>query len=93
MEQLSRLQVYIIAYALAALLMTFAVLPALIMLLTPLGYREIIGKTKDALVMAFATDNLLVVIPMLTDHGKELVQNGVPRRSRRWRSLTGRGFT
>jgi Na+/H+-dicarboxylate symporter/ABC-type amino acid transport substrate-binding protein len=72
-DQLSRLQVYIVAYAIAALLMTFGVLPALIMLLTPLGYREIFRATKDALLMAFATDNLLVVIPMLTDHGKEML--------------------
>ena len=76
MDQLSRLQVYIIAYAMAALLMTFGVLPALIMLLTPLGYREIVWSTKDALLMAFATDNLLIVIPMLTDHGKELLRKG-----------------
>ena len=73
-DQLSGLQVYIIAYALAALLMTFGVLPALVMLLTPLGYREIIWTTKDALLMAFATDNLLIVIPMLTDSGKELLR-------------------
>jgi Na+/H+-dicarboxylate symporter/ABC-type amino acid transport substrate-binding protein len=75
-DQLSRLQVYIVAYVLATLLMTFGVLPALIMLLTPLGYREIILTTKDALLMAFATDNLLIVIPMLTDHGKEILQKG-----------------
>ena len=73
-DQLSGLQVYIVAYALGALLMTFGVLPALIMLLTPLGYREIVGSTKEALLMAFATDNLLIVIPMLTDHGKELLR-------------------
>ena len=73
-DQLSRLQVYIVSYAMAALLMTFGVLPALIMLLTPLGYREIVWTTKDALLMAFATDNLLIVIPMLTDHGKELLR-------------------
>jgi Na+/H+-dicarboxylate symporter/ABC-type amino acid transport substrate-binding protein len=73
-DELSRLQVYIVAYAMAALLMTFGVLPALIMLLTPLGYREIVWSTKDALLMAFATDNLLIVIPMLTDHGKELLR-------------------
>ncbi|MGB7948039.1 MAG: ABC transporter substrate-binding protein, partial [Candidatus Binatia bacterium] len=72
-DELSRLQVYLIAYAMAALLMTFAVLPALIMLLTPFGYREILGATKDALLMAYATDNLLIVIPMLSDHGKELL--------------------
>jgi Na+/H+-dicarboxylate symporter/ABC-type amino acid transport substrate-binding protein len=75
-DQLSRLQVYIVAYVLATLLMTFGVLPALMMLLTPLGYREIILTTKDALLMAFATDNLLIVIPMLTDHGKEILQKG-----------------
>ena len=74
MDQLSRLQVYIIADIMAALLMTFGVLPVLIMLLTPLGYREIVWSTKDALLMAFATDNLLIVIPMLTDHGKELLR-------------------
>lgn len=76
MDQLSRLQVYIIADIVATLMMTFGVLPALIMLLTPLGYREIVWTTKDALLMAFATDNLLIVIPMLTDHGKELLRKG-----------------
>jgi len=73
-DELSRLQVYIVAYAMAALLMTFGVLPALIMLLTPVGYREIVWTTKDALLLAFATDNLLIVIPMLTEHGKELLR-------------------
>src|SRR5499426_177064 len=75
-DQLSGLQVYIVTYAIAALLMTFGVLPALIMLLTPFGYREIFRATKDALLMAFATDNLLVVIPMLSDRAKELLRQG-----------------
>ncbi len=73
-DQLSRLQVYIIAYVLGVGLVSFCVLPALIMVLTPLGYREIVGATKDALLLAFATDNLLVVLPMLTDRVKELLQ-------------------
>ncbi|HEY7319653.1 MAG TPA: cation:dicarboxylase symporter family transporter [Candidatus Binatia bacterium] len=80
-DQLSGLQVYIVTYALAALLMTFAVLPALIMLLTPFGYLEIIRTTKDALLMAFATDNLLVVVPMLSDHGKELLRKEISSRA------------
>lgn len=80
-DQLSGLQVYIVTYAIAALLMTFAVLPALVMLLTPFGYREIIRATKDALLMAFATDNLLIVIPMLTDHGKALLRKGMSSRA------------
>ena len=76
-DQLSGLQVYIVTYAVAALLMTFGVLPALIMLLTPFGYREIVRATKEALLMAFATDNVLVVIPMLSDHAKELLRQGM----------------
>ena len=75
-DQLSRLQVYIVTDIVAALGMTFGLLPALIMVLTPLGYREIVRTTKDALLMAFATDNLLIVIPMLTDHAKELLRKG-----------------
>ena len=74
-DELSRLQVYLIAYTLAACLMSFCLLPALIMLLTPLGYREIISASKEALLLAFATDNLLIVVPMLTDHVKELLRN------------------
>jgi ABC-type amino acid transport substrate-binding protein len=46
------------------------------MVLTPLGYREIVWTTKDALLLAFATDNLLIVIPMLSEHGKELLRKG-----------------
>ena len=69
-DQLSGLQVNIVTYAIASLLMTFGVLPALVMLLTSFGYREIIGATKDALLMAIATDNLLIVVPMLSDHGE-----------------------
>ncbi len=73
-DELIRLQVYIIADIAAVLLMTFGLLPALIMVLTPLGYREVVWATKDALLMAFATDNLLIVIPMLTERGKELLR-------------------
>ena len=77
LEQLSRLQVYIITDIVAAVGLTFGLLPALIMVLTPLSYREIVWSTKDALLMAFATDNLLIVIPMLTDHGKELLRKAM----------------
>jgi Na+/H+-dicarboxylate symporter/ABC-type amino acid transport substrate-binding protein len=86
-DELSRLQVYIVTDILATLLMTFAVLPAFIMLLTPLGYREIVWTTKDALLMAFATDNLLIVIPMLTDHGKEMLRKGAGASAEAERSV------
>jgi Na+/H+-dicarboxylate symporter/ABC-type amino acid transport substrate-binding protein len=87
MDQLSRLQVYIVTDIVAALGITFGLLPALIMVLTPLGYREIVWSTKDALLMAFATDNLLIVIPMLTDHGKELLRKAAGASAESERSV------
>lgn len=73
-EELGRLQVYVIVYIATALLLTFWVLPSLATSLAPVRYRDILGRTKDALVTAFATDSLLVVLPMLSDQGRELVR-------------------
>lgn len=73
-EEMGRLQVYVIVYIATALLLTFCVLPALATTLAPLRYRDILARTKDALVTAFATDSLLVVLPMLSDQGRELVR-------------------
>ena len=74
LEELDRLQVYVIAYIVISLALTFFVLPALVTSLTPLRYRDILSRTKDALVTAFATDSLLVVLPMLSEQGKALVR-------------------
>jgi len=78
LEELGRLQVYVIAYIATALLLTFGLLPALAMSLAPLRYRDILARTKDALVTAFATDSLLVVLPMLSNEGKALVRQAGP---------------
>jgi ABC-type amino acid transport substrate-binding protein len=54
--------------------MAFCVLPALATVLTPVRYRDVISRTKDALVTAFATDSLLIVLPLLAHQGKELTR-------------------
>jgi Na+/H+-dicarboxylate symporter len=73
LAELGRLQVYVIVYSATCLLLTFCVLPALATTLAPVRYRDILSRTKDALVTAFATDSLLVVLPMLSGEGKGLV--------------------
>jgi Na+/H+-dicarboxylate symporter/ABC-type amino acid transport substrate-binding protein len=73
-EELGRLQVYFILYIAVALLVTFWMLPALVSSFTPIRYREVIGLTKDALITAFMTGNLFIVLPILTDASKELLQ-------------------
>ena len=71
-EEFGRLQVYVVSYNIAALLLTFWILPMLLLPLTPFKYRDIIGLTRDALVTAFSTSNLFIVLAVLTENCKEL---------------------
>jgi Na+/H+-dicarboxylate symporter len=71
-EQFGRLQVYLVSFNLAVLLLTFGVLPLLVIPVTPFKYRDIVGMSKDALVTAFTTGNLFVVLTVLTDNCKKI---------------------
>lgn len=73
-DQLEGLQVYVAVYAAVALFLALWVLPGLVTTLTPFRYREVIGMTRDALVTAFATGNLFVVLSVLSEKSKELVR-------------------
>ena len=72
-EALGRLQVYIITYIGAALLLSFWILPALVGALTPIKPRRMMSVCQDALVTAFATGSLLIVLPLLSERMKELL--------------------
>ena len=74
-EQLRGLQVYVtITIALAALL-AFWALPVLVTTLTHFSYRQIMASVRGALITAFATGNLFVVLSVLSQRSKELVQS------------------
>jgi len=47
-------------------------LPELISALTPITSREALQSTKDALITAFMTSNLFIVLPILTEASKKL---------------------
>ncbi len=51
---------------------TFWVLPALVSTVTPIPYRDVIGRTKDALLTAFVTGELFVVLPILAEKSYNL---------------------
>ena len=72
--EFSRLQVYFIVFIVAALFLAFWVLPALISAITPFKYRDIFNVTKDALITAFVTHNLFIVIPILIEHSQYLMK-------------------
>jgi len=75
-EALGRLQVYLVTYAAVALVLSFWVLPGLVTTLTPLRYNEVVGPCRDALMTAFATGNLLIVLPLLAEESKKILQGG-----------------
>jgi Na+/H+-dicarboxylate symporter/ABC-type amino acid transport substrate-binding protein len=72
-QDFGRMQVYVLTQALVAVFLVLWVLPALVSALTPIRYGEIFRKTRDALVTAFATGNLLIVLPILSERSKDML--------------------
>lgn len=77
---LGRLQVYIVIYVTLALILSLWFVPCLIAAVTPLRYRSILRTFRGPLVTAFATGNVLVVLPVLAADGKRLVDELKPRK-------------
>jgi len=72
-EELQRLEVYLVSYVGISLLLSLWVLPGLVAALTPVPYGAVLSRTKDALITAFMTSSLFVVLPMLTEQTKGLL--------------------
>ena len=72
-EQLARMRVYNVSYVAMSLLVSLWVLPGLVAALTPVRYRDVLGRTREPLLTAFLTGNLFIVLPMLTDAVKGLL--------------------
>ena len=53
-----------------SLLLSLWVLPGLVAALTPVPYRAMLSRTRDALVMAFMTTSLFAVLPLLTEQAR-----------------------
>ena len=74
LDQIARIQVYLITYVMVALLIALWVLPGLISALTPFSYKEVLGPTRDALITAFVAADLFIVLPILIQACKELLE-------------------
>jgi Na+/H+-dicarboxylate symporter/ABC-type amino acid transport substrate-binding protein len=73
-DDLARLQVYLVSYVGMSLLLSLWVLPGLVAALTPVPYRALLSSARDALVMAFMTTSLFAVLPLLTEQAKALMR-------------------
>jgi Na+/H+-dicarboxylate symporter/ABC-type amino acid transport substrate-binding protein len=69
-----QLEIYLACYLTISLLLSLWILPGLVAILTPVPYRALLSRTRDALVMAFATGSLLVVLPLLAEQTRELLK-------------------
>ena len=74
LEEIERIQIYLIAYGAVAALLMLWVLPGLVSVLTPAGYREVVGPARDALLTAFMTGSLFVVLPMLGECARDILR-------------------
>jgi Na+/H+-dicarboxylate symporter len=70
----SRLEVYFVAFVVAALVLGAVLLPLLVACLTPFRYREVLGASRDALVTAFVTSSAFIVMPMLIEECHRLAE-------------------
>jgi Na+/H+-dicarboxylate symporter len=71
---LTRLEVYLMAFSFAALLLTFLILPLMVTAVTPFRYREVVGIARDALLTAFVANSAFIVLPILVDRSKALLE-------------------
>jgi Na+/H+-dicarboxylate symporter/ABC-type amino acid transport substrate-binding protein len=72
-EQLGRLQVYLVTYVAVALLLSFWVLPGLVAAVTPIRVREIFSLNRNALITAFVAGDLFIVLPSLIEASRTLL--------------------
>jgi Na+/H+-dicarboxylate symporter len=76
-EQLGRLQVYLVSYVAMALLVSLWVLPGLVGALTGIPVRDLFASTRDALITAFVAGDLFIVLPQLIEASKALIARHV----------------
>jgi Na+/H+-dicarboxylate symporter/ABC-type amino acid transport substrate-binding protein len=74
METVKRLEVYLVVFAVAAMLITFVVLPLVVSACTPFSYRELVSVGRDALLMAFVANSAFIVLPMIIERANALME-------------------
>ena len=77
-EQLGRLQVYLVTYVAVAFLLSFWVLPGLVAAITPIRVRELFSLTRNALITAFVAGDLFIVLPSLIESSRTLLTRYAP---------------
>lgn len=73
-DEVLKLPVYMQVYGLMVVLLAFWIIPLFVACLTPFSYREVVGAVRAAMVTAFATGKVLVVLPQIIASTEELFE-------------------
>ncbi|WP_370980002.1 cation:dicarboxylate symporter family transporter [Agaribacterium sp. ZY112] len=74
-EELGKLQVFLWVYLLAWLMLALLAMPLLVKWSTPFSYRELMRNAGEAMITAMATGTVLVVLPMIAERCKEMIED------------------
>lgn len=74
LEEISRLQAYLIGYTVLGAILGLVVLPRLVEALTPIRGSDVLSVSKDTLITIFATGKIIVVLPQLVDAVREILR-------------------
>jgi len=72
LEEVGRLQAYLILYTAMVLVLTFWVVPSLVEACTPFRARDVLRIPKATMLTIFATGKIIVVLPQLIEDVKRL---------------------
>lgn len=72
-SQIDGLVVYIGTAASLVALLSFVILPAIVAIITPFTYRQVLQTTRQAMLTAFATGSFFAVIPVIVEKVKRLI--------------------
>jgi Na+/H+-dicarboxylate symporter/ABC-type amino acid transport substrate-binding protein len=73
LQEIGKLQTYLLVYTVIVLIMVFWVLPMLMMTTTNVKYKALFRNTRSTLLTIFATGKIIVVLPQLIDDVNRLL--------------------
>ncbi len=72
-DEFQRIEAFFLNYIGLCLILTFWLLPGLVSVITSIPHRRIISLYMDAVVTAFVTASVFVVLPLISERSKQLL--------------------
>jgi Na+/H+-dicarboxylate symporter/ABC-type amino acid transport substrate-binding protein len=72
-EQLERIEVYLLTYVAIAVIVALWILPGLVATLSGIRLRDLFARMRNSLIVAFVAGDLFIVLPALIDGCKDLL--------------------